>query len=126
MTVSEKREEYPDLVIVKGADVESREAFPNLTRRVLAHNEDLMLVEHVMAKGSVFPLHSHPHVQLAYLVSGHIKVVAGDQEFEARGGDSFVVRGDVEHQVHAIEESVALDLFTPVREDYVEWVNEAS
>jgi quercetin dioxygenase-like cupin family protein len=61
---------------------------------------------------------------LAYLVSGHIKVWAADREFEAVAGDSFVVRGGVEHQVRAIEESVALDVFTPSRDDYIEWAAE--
>jgi quercetin dioxygenase-like cupin family protein len=116
---------YPDVVTVASADVEPREAFPDLMRRVLAYNENLMLVEHTMAASSVFPLHSHPHDQLAYLVSGHIRVRCGEQEFEARGGDSFVVRGGIEHQVWAIERSVALDIFTPVREDYVEWAAES-
>ena len=116
--------EYPDVVIVRAEEVRGREAFPNLTRRVLAFNDKLMIAEHVMAKGSVFPRHSHPQEQLAYLVSGHIRVQIGDEEpFEARAGDSFVVRGGVDHQVVAIERSVALDVFTPVRPDFFEWID---
>jgi len=110
---------FSDIMIVSGSDAKSVEAFPGLTRRVLAHNENLMLAEHTMEKGSVFPRHSHPHDQLAYLVSGHIRVSAGDQTFEARPGDSFVLHGGVEHQVWALEKSVALDIFTPLREDYL-------
>ncbi|HEV2373461.1 MAG TPA: cupin domain-containing protein [Streptosporangiaceae bacterium] len=117
---------YPDLVVVRGADVPGKEAFPNLTRRVLAFNDLLMVVEHTMAAGSVFPRHSHPHEQLAYLVSGRILVECGDQAFEAVAGDSFVVRGDIEHQVTAIEHSVALDFFTPYREDFLPWVTHRS
>lgn len=110
---------FPDLVIVAGDDVEGSEAFPGLTRRVLAFNENIMLTEHTMEKGSEFPRHSHPHDQLAYLISGHIRVSAGDRVFEASSGDSFVLRGGIEHQVWALERSVALDIFTPVREDYL-------
>jgi quercetin dioxygenase-like cupin family protein len=120
MDVEIEAQSFPDLVIVPASEVKSTEPFPNLTRRVLAHNEKLMLTEHTMAKGSIFPRHSHPHDQLAYLVSGHIRVAAGDQTFEARAGDSFVLRGGIEHQVWALEESVALDIFTPMREDYLE------
>ncbi|MFC3898194.1 cupin domain-containing protein [Lentzea rhizosphaerae] len=113
--------QFPDVVVVEGEKVLPQEAFPNLTRRVLAHNDKLMIVEHVMEAGSVFPRHNHPHEQLAYLISGHIRVQFGDDEpIEARAGDSFVVRGGVDHQVWAIEKSVALDVFTPYREDYVE------
>jgi quercetin dioxygenase-like cupin family protein len=39
--------------------------------------------------------------------------------FEARAGDSFVIRGGVEHQARALEPSVVIDVFTPCREDYV-------
>lgn len=96
--------------------------FAGLERRVLAYNEKLMLVEHVMEKGSIFPLHSHPHEQLAYILKGKLRVICGGQEYFVEEGDSFVVPGGVEHQVFAIEESIALDVFTPVREDYVEEV----
>jgi quercetin dioxygenase-like cupin family protein len=111
--------EYPDLVIVKHEDAPSFDAFENLTRKVLAFNGNLMLTEHTMEQGSVFPKHQHPHDQLAYLVSGHIRVEAAGQVFEARAGDSFVLKGGVDHQVWAIEKSVALDVFTPLREDYL-------
>ena len=115
--------EFPDLVVVPHADAPSFPAFENLTRKVLATNDKLMLVEHTMEEGSVFPRHQHPHEQLAYLVSGHIRVQVGGESgqiFEARGGDSFVLKGGVDHQVWAIERSVALDIFTPMREDYLE------
>jgi quercetin dioxygenase-like cupin family protein len=109
----------PGLSIVKGDTVESTAAFEGLARRIHAYNDRLMLTEHVMEAGSVFPRHSHPHHQLAYVVSGHLRIVCGDHTFEARGGDSFVLDGGIEHQVTALERSVALDIFTPFREDYV-------
>lgn len=118
--------DLPDLVMVRGRDVVGREAFPDLYRRVLAYNDKLMVVEHTMEEGSVFPRHSHPHEQLAYLVSGHIRMYCGDDTFEAVAGDSFVVRGGVEHQVLALERSVALDFFTPYREDFVAWAQETA
>jgi unsaturated pyranuronate lyase len=117
-------DQFPDVVVVRAEQVHGREAFPNLARRVLAYNDKMMIVEHVMERDSVFPRHSHPHEQLAYLVSGHIRVqIADDEPFEAHAGDSFVVRGGVDHQVIAIERSVALDVFTPFREDFLEWVD---
>lgn len=106
-------------VVVRGADVSGVPAFEGLARRVLAYNDRLMLAEHIMEAGAVFPRHSHPHEQLAYLVSGHIRVFCGGDEFEAHAGDSFVVPGGIEHEVWALERSVALDVFTPVREDYL-------
>lgn len=110
----------PEIVVVNADSVTSTKAYEGLTRRVLAYNDKLMLVEHTMEAGSEFPRHSHPHEQLAYLVSGHIQVYAGSTSFEARAGDSFVLKGNVEHNVIALERSVALDIFTPVRDDYID------
>ena len=89
-----------------------------LERRVLASTDKLMLVEHRMAKGWVGAAHAHPHEQLVYVVSGRLRVNVGGQEFEVGVGDSFVVRGGVEHQASALEESQILDVFTPRREEY--------
>ncbi len=119
MAASTSLQTSQDVMICRGSDVEATRAYEGLARRILAHDDRLMLAEHVMEAGSVFPRHSHPHEQLAYLVSGHIRVFCGSEVFEAKSGDSFVVRGGVEHEVHAIEKSVALDIFTPCREDYL-------
>jgi quercetin dioxygenase-like cupin family protein len=91
-----------------------------LSRQVLAHSDKLMLVRHLMEKGWVGTRHSHPHEQLVYIVRGHIYFHSGDKTFDARTGDSFVVPGGMGHQASALEESEVLDIFTPVREDYVE------
>ena len=92
---------------------------PGLTRRVLAHNPNMMLVEHHMLPGWAGARHSHPHDQAVYVVSGHLRFSCGEDEFEVRAGDSFVLQGGVEHQAWALEPSVVLDVFTPMREDYL-------
>ena len=104
------------LVEQKAARLFSPEA--GLSRQVLAYNDQLMLVRHLMEKGWVGTRHSHPHEQLVYIICGHLRFIGGDTTFEARTGDSFVVPGDMEHQASALEESEVLDVFTPFREDY--------
>lgn len=92
---------------------------PGLTRRVGAYNDKLFVAEHRMAKGWKGAAHSHPHEQAAYVVSGHIRVRVGEERFELRGGGSFVVAGGVEHEAEAIEDSIVVDVFTPMRQDYL-------
>ena len=110
---------FPDVSFVSGASVQPSFSEPGLERRVGAYNEKLFLAEHRMEKGWAGAAHSHPHDQVVYVVSGHLLVNAGDQKFEIRGGDSFVVRGGVLHQASALEPSVVIDVFTPCREDYL-------
>jgi len=107
-----------DIKLVKTGDGEKFLAEPGLLRHVLAYNDKLMLVRHTMHKGWVGTLHSHPHEQLVYIISGQIDFTANGKTISARAGDSFIVPGDVAHQASAPEESEVLDVFTPVREDY--------
>jgi quercetin dioxygenase-like cupin family protein len=92
---------------------------PGLTRLVGAYNDKLFLAEHRMDAGWVGIAHSHPHDQMAYVISGHLKVTAGGRTFEVRAGDSFVIQGGIEHQATALETSVVIDVFTPCRTDYL-------
>lgn len=93
---------------------------PGLTRRIGANNDKLMLAEHSMKKGWAGTRHSHPHEQLVYVISGHIRVMVGDHAFEAQAGDSFVVTGGVEHEAQALADSVVVDVFTPTRHEYLD------
>jgi quercetin dioxygenase-like cupin family protein len=110
---------YADVVPVVGAEARPSHPEPGLTRCVGAHNDKLFLVEHRMEDGWVGAAHSHPHDQIVYVVSGRLRVTGGGRTFEAGQGDSFVVRGGVEHQASALEPSVVIDVFTPARLDYL-------
>ena len=108
-----------DVSFVAGGAVSATNPEPGLERRVGAYNDKIFLAEHRMENGWVGAAHSHPHDQVVYVVSGHLRVVAGDKTFEIRQGDSFVVRGGVLHQASALAPSVVIDVFTPWREDYL-------
>ena len=110
---------FPDLVVVKVDAAPESKPEPGLTRKVMAYNDKLFLAEHQMVKGWVGTVHSHPHDQVVYVVRGHLKVTCQGKTFEIRSGDSFVVRGGVEHGASALEDSVVVDIFTPCREDYI-------
>lgn len=106
--------------VVRPNDVYASSPEPGLTRQVLAWNERMMLVRHLMQPGWSGALHSHPHDQLVYIIRGRLVFTLGASTFEVHSGDSFLVPGGVLHQASALAESEVLDVFSPFREDYAE------
>jgi quercetin dioxygenase-like cupin family protein len=78
------------------------------------------MAEFRLEQGAVLPRHKHPHEQTGYLVSGRIELVIGGEMHEVSAGDSWCIPGDVEHSAIARENSVAIEVFSPVREDYLQ------
>ena len=108
-----------DFLLVTSSEARSSNHESGLARQVGAYNDKLFLAEHRMETGWTGAAHSHPHEQIVYVISGDLNVRCAGPEFDAGAGDSFVVRGGVEHQAWAIEASHAIDVFTPCRHDYL-------
>ena len=110
---------FPDFLVVTHENAKETDPENGLKRRVLAYNDKLFLAEHEMVKGWVGTVHSHTHEQIVYVVRGHLKITCQGMTVDIRTGDTFVVRGGVEHGASAIEDSLVIDVFTPCREDYI-------
>lgn len=95
------------------------ELLPGIRQRTRVFGEKTLMAEFVLARGSVLPIHAHPHEQTGYLVAGHLRLRIGDREFDARAGDAWCIPADVEHGARALEDAVAVEVFSPVREDYL-------
>jgi len=87
-------------------------------RKTVAWGERTLLSEVTFEKGGVVPRHSHPHEQTGYVVSGAIEFTLGDRVIVVRAGDGYLIPGDVAHGCLALEPSVAIDVFSPIREEY--------
>ncbi len=93
--------------------------FDGVIRRTLNYGERTLLAEIIFEAGSVVPWHSHPHEQIGYLASGRLFFELGDDEKkELEAGDSWLVSSNVPHKVTALAPSIAIDIFSPVRDDY--------
>ena len=99
-------------------------ALMGIEQKTLVYGEKTLMTEFLLKKGNNLPRHTHPHEQTGYLVKGKIRLSIGAQEFEAQPGDSWCIPGGVEHGAEVIEDSVAIEVFSPVREDYLPKQNE--
>lgn len=92
---------------------------PGIEMKTLCYGSATLMTEFRLAAGSALPAHAHPHEQTGYLVSGHLRLRIGDESHEVRPGDSWCIPADAEHGATVIEDSVAVEVFSPVREDYL-------
>jgi quercetin dioxygenase-like cupin family protein len=92
---------------------------PGIQRKTLSYGEHTLMTEFRMKAGSALPMHSHPHEQTGYLVSGHIRLAIGDEEFDVNAGASWCIPGNVVHGAEILVDAVAIEVFSPVREDYL-------
>ena len=96
------------------------DAFPGVVRRTLASGDKLTLVEIRIAPGSEVPEHTHPHEQAGHVAAGRVHFRIGAQEFDLGPGDSYLIPGDVPHYVRAVDAATLIEVFAPVREDFVD------
>jgi quercetin dioxygenase-like cupin family protein len=87
--------------------------------KTLVQGDKTLMTEFRLGQGAALPRHKHPHEQTGYLVSGRIELTIGAEIYQASAGDSWCIPGNVEHSAVAVERSVAVEVFSPVREDYL-------
>ncbi|HPS58891.1 MAG TPA: cupin domain-containing protein [Spirochaetota bacterium] len=93
--------------------------------KTLVHGESTLMAEFQLSRGSILPAHSHPYEQTGYLVSGCISLFIGGMDFAMKPGDSWCIPAGEDHRAEVHEDSVALEIFSPPRGDYMKYCNNA-
>lgn len=97
-----------------------------IERKVRAHGGTLMMVEVYFSAGSIGAMHSHPHEQVSYCLSGVFEFNVAGQLRVVRAGDSLYVPAGAEHGTRCLESGRLLDVFTPQREDFIKNTTEVA
>lgn len=100
-------------------DIEAVDVDPGVTRKVLAHSDNLMICELHFQKGARGNLHKHPHEQISYVKSGKFEFDIGGRKQIVEAGDSTYKQPDIVHGAVCLEEGVLIDIFTPERKDFL-------
>ena len=89
-------------------------------RKVMAYGDQVMLVRVEFENGAVGSLHSHPHVQVSNVESGVFEIEIDKDKKILQAGDAFYVPPHIMHGAVCIEAGVLVDVFSPMREDFLE------
>lgn len=105
-------------MIVKGKDSKHRE-FKGVRFEVLATGPKSMVTKMNYKVGDQVPFHSHPNEQSGYVISGEYIIKYNEVSDMLKPGDSYCIPENVEHGWEVIKEGEVIDVFTPVREEYL-------
>lgn len=92
---------------------------PELSRKIITgKNEMLALV--LLEKDAFVAEHSHPSEQITYILEGALKLWVSGQEVLVRTGQVLVIPPNVPHKAVALEKTLDLDVFSPIRQDWLD------
>jgi quercetin dioxygenase-like cupin family protein len=89
-----------------------------VTRQVI-HAQHITIARIGLAKGGSVPTHAHINEQVLNMISGRLKVLLDGVALVLQGGQTLVIPPNVPHSVEALEDTVAVDVFSPVRQDWI-------
>jgi quercetin dioxygenase-like cupin family protein len=105
-------------MILKSSNATKKE-FKGVTFDVLAIGEKTMVTVMNYKEGEKVPLHSHPNEQSGYVISGKYRVRFGTYDEIVSQGDSYSIPENTEHALEVIEPGHVVDVFCPIRQDYL-------
>ncbi|MFK7854687.1 MAG: cupin domain-containing protein [Granulosicoccus sp.] len=101
------------------ADVEWEDLGDGIKRKILTFEGKVMMAKIAFEAGAIGVAHSHPHIQCSYVESGEFWLTIDGRREKLVSGDSFLVAPDLMHDAVAITDGVLIDVFTPMREDFL-------
>ena len=106
-------------MIVKAGPEGYKDLIEGVKLKNLVHGERTHLTQVKLKQGAVVPEHQHPQEQTGYLISGRMRFFSGDNETIVTAGDCWNFAGGEMHGAEALEDSVVVEMFSPLREDYL-------
>ena len=104
---------------IKWNDVEL-ESLNSLVSRQFIVGTHVMVARLLLKKGAKVPLHSHHNEQVSYIVDGALRFLIDNREVTVSAGEVLCIPPHMPHQAIALEDTVAVDIFNPPRQDWID------
>ena len=98
------------------------ELVPGISIKTLVHGKNSLMVEFLLAKGALLPEHDHAPEQTGYLVKGAMRLFINGKQRDLKPGDSWNIESNIRHKAEILEDSIAVEVFSPARDDYLQYV----
>jgi quercetin dioxygenase-like cupin family protein len=88
-------------------------------RQIVGYDERIMMVNVKFEKGAIGSLHHHHHTQVTHIAEGAFEVTIEEEKRILKKGDSFIIPSNKIHGVVCLEAGILIDIFSPIREDFI-------
>ena len=96
-----------------------KQILPGVFMKALTYGDNSLLCEFQLKQGSIIPAHQHSQEQTGYLISGRLRFSSDEGDFIAEPGSSWNLKGGLVHGAEVLKDSVAIEIFSPIRQDYL-------
>jgi len=100
------------------SEIEREELSPGVARQML-HSDRMTVARIYLKKGAIVPRHHHENEQVSFVLEGRLRFEFDSEQVVVAAGEAMQIDSGRPHRVEALEDSLALDLFQPVREDWL-------
>jgi quercetin dioxygenase-like cupin family protein len=100
------------------------EKVTEMLSRKLVTGEKEMLAQIYLKRGCLVPNHSHESEQITYVLQGALKFLIAGEEITVREGEVLHIPSWVEHQAEALDDTFELDIFSPIRQDWLDYTDD--
>ncbi|MBQ8637881.1 MAG: cupin domain-containing protein [Lachnospiraceae bacterium] len=106
-------------MFISNSDAVSTPCEPGVTRKILSYNDQIMMCEITFETGACGNFHSHPHVQVTYIISGSFSFTIDGETRTVHAGDSLLMPSGSVHGCECLEAGKLCDVFSPMRSDFL-------
>jgi quercetin dioxygenase-like cupin family protein len=89
-----------------------------ISQKIVAGDRE-MLAQIYLKRGALVPMHAHDSEQMTYVLQGSLRFLVGGEEIIVREGEVLHIPSGVPHQAEALDDTFELDVFSPIRADWL-------
>ena len=107
-------------IFIEDTLVPWEDVYPGVKRKIMAYDDNLMVVKVQFEKGGIGSVHQHSHSQISHIESGQFEIEINGYKKMLSAGDAFYVPPNVLHGAVCLKAGILIDVFSPMREDLIE------
>ena len=117
--MSNQQRKFKSSLFLRGTQEEVLTVDEGVERQILGFDDTIMMVRASFEENAVGYIHAHPHSQVVYVESGVFDFTIGEETQRLHAGDGTYIPPDVDHGAVCIEKGMLLDVFSPMRKDFL-------